>query len=358
MKRNRPLALLATLVTVSLPMTAVHAAGGPGDGSERRGTDHSRRTVVTNDFVAKAEGSDDFIGTDGQVYQPAPVAVPGLEGELFYGPDFDVACGLGGKASVTMERASKLARVIENSGRRVIWTAGPNKTTVLSRRLDLTQLPHGACDQAGLKAQQKVVDGFAKKDPLFLPMRALLAKDPRQVYFKTDPHWTTVGASLFAVEVAKELSSRLAKRQRYTYGTETRVGLLNAVRDIDETETAETASPIRHVRVSTDRKSVEDWSGYPNTTLDYSWNAWPAKKTWPGQTLLLGDSFMLYALESLRPLFHHGRFMFVGHVKDRDVIRAIKQSDTVVFELLQTFIAFKSILTEKKFRAKLRRALN
>ena len=354
-KARRSLVVVAASAALLLPLTAVSAVADSTSADDRA----ERRThdAVAREFTQRGADNQPFIGTDGVLYQPAPFAVPGHEDEFFYGPDFDTACGVGGRASRSMKRASKLARIIANSGRRVLWTAAPNKTHVLSRRIDMNTLPHGQCDAAGLAAQQQLVDEFGESDPHFIPMRRRLARNNRQVYFKTDPHWTTVGATVFTRAVAKELDPRVARRQKYGHGTEEKLGLLNVGRGVYTPEIAERAWPVGPAKVATAPDSVEEWTGYPATTLDHSWNTLPAKRTWPGDTLLLGDSFMLYALESMRPVFRHGRFMFVGHVNDRDVIRAIRQADTVVFEILQVFIAFDSIITSSKFRKKLRQAL-
>src|SRR4249919_3498644 len=110
------------------------------------------------------------------------------------------------------------------------------------------------------------------------------------------------------------------------------------------TETLETALPDNGVKVKT-APGCEDWAGYPTLICETCWNSAPAKQTWPGQTLLLGDSFMMYGLQSLRPLFHHGRWMWVGH-SNRDVAKAIKASDTVVIEILQIFVPGTIIATK------------
>ena len=352
---SRSLALLAALTALLVPAAAGHGATG----DSRRGDDDAHRGragVLSREFQRDIyNGGTQFLGADGITYDAAPLAVPGLDGELFYGADFDVACGLGGTASPAMSKMSKLAALIEKSGRAVIWTAGPSKTSVLSNKIDKTTLPHGNCDRVGLKAQSHFIDHV--KDPTFLPLRRLLASDPRQVYFKSDPHWTTVGASVFAQEVARRLSPKVARKQRYVYGTETRNGLFNSLRGIDAPETAETALPADKVRIKTAKDSVEDWPGYPNVVFDHSWNTKPAGRSIPGHSLLLGDSFMLYALASMRPLFHHGRFMWVDHVRTHDVIQAIKHSDTVVIEILQTFLPLAQVMVTSTFRKQLKKAL-
>jgi hypothetical protein len=279
--------------------------------------------------------------------------VPGFQDELFFGADFDTACGIGGGYTTPMSDLGKLAKVIEKSGRRAIWIAGPSKPTVLTDRI--STFPHGECDRVGLAQESHAVDSI--KDPNFLPLRAALAKSRHQVYFKTDPHWTTVGAAIFVQELARRLDPALARRQHYVYGTETRVGLLNLVLGNNTPETAETELPADHVRTRTAKNSVEDFTTYPDVVLDHSWVTSPARKTWPGRTLLLGDSFMLFALASMRPVFRQGRFMWVGHVDEDDVIQAIKHSDTVVLEILQTFVPLGSLMVSKEFRQRVKKAL-
>lgn len=352
---SRSLALVAALTALLLPATAMQDAVASSTADHQHPRASVRGPLVQEFARGLYDDQNHFVGADGITYASAPVAVPGLDGELFYGADFDVACGLGGAPSSAIRQIGKLAKIIEKSGRTVIWTAGPSKTSVLTSKIDMANLPHGACDKIGLDAQRHYIDHL--RDPSFLPVRKLLATDPRQVYFKSDPHWTTVGASVFAQQVAQRLSPKVARKQRYVYGTETRNGLFNSLRGIDDPETAETALPADKVRIKTAKDSVEDWPGYPNVVFDHSWNTRPAKRSIPGDTLLLGDSFMLYALASMRPIFHHGRFMWVDHVRIHDVIQAIKHSDTVVIEILQTFLPLSQVMVSAQFRKQVKKVL-
>jgi len=353
--RTRPLALLAALLTLVLvPTAAGQAAGDPTHPHPDPAPAYRVDDLPGRELVRQADTiPGQFTGIDGLVHQSAPYAVPGLDGQWFYGADFDVACAVGASSTVSMHAVSELARVIQRSGRRVIWAAGPNKPSVLAD--DVGELPHGTCDSAGLAQQRAAVDGI--DDPNFLPLRQRLARNRHQVYFRTDPHWTTVGASVFAREVARRLSPRLAMRQHYVYGTESRVGLLNAVRGDQTPETAETARPEVRVTTRTARGSVQDFTAYPDVVVDHSWVTSPVKKTWPGRTLLLGDSFMLFALESMRPIFRTGRFMWVGHTAEADIIKQIKRSDTVVIEILQTFVPLGTALVSPTFRHQVAQAL-
>src|SRR4051812_42208013 len=125
-RRRVPLAGLLALVVVLTASPGLAAVDRPVTGGGRR--------------VEPPSGT--FVAPDGHTYDSAPQVVEGLGGELYYGPDFDVACGLGKRYRYSMLAMTRLTRVIERSGRRAIWTVGPDKTSVLPGSLDLERLPH------------------------------------------------------------------------------------------------------------------------------------------------------------------------------------------------------------------------
>ncbi len=298
-------------------------------------------------------GGQPFFGIDAVVHEAAPVVVSGANGELYWGPDFDLACHYGAKIIRRMRDLQQLAKVIRDSGRRVIWTVAPSKTNVLGSRL--ASLPHGHCDAKGLAQQDNLLDEF--DDPSYLPLRQRLERDHRQMYWKTDPHWTTVAGAVYATRLARVLDPALAKRQRYTYGTETRVGLFTTLTGGTTPETLPTAQPAGKVTVRTAPDSAYDWAGYPNLVFDHSWTSSPRSMTYKGHTLVLGESFTLCALPALRPLFRHGRFLWYNSVTPESIIQAVVDADTVVIEMLQTLLPYYSPLTFKSFRHQLRKAV-
>lgn len=295
-----------------------------------------------------------FTGTDGRAYPSAPRTVEGRRGELYFGPDFDLACGLGADVTRSWRRLALLARVIERSGRTVVWTVAPSKTTARPRLLPKDP-PHGTCDTNGMVDVRRAVD--AQRDRNFLALRRLLATDRRQVYFATDPHWTTVGGAVYAKALADRLDPRIGRLQRYEYGTETRDGLLNWFRGVFAPETAETARYAGRVRTRTTSSSEEQWSGYPALTSDYSWRSRPRRATIPGRTLLVGDSFTMFALDNLVPLFARGRFMWWDQSPEEDLVAAIARADTVVLESAEVFTPLGSLLTRSSFRRAVQRAV-
>jgi hypothetical protein len=320
-------------------------------------TDRARARVVPDVRVldrAPASSPGKWLGTDGNEYDYGPIAVSGKKGYFYYGADFDNACSVGGPGlKEAADELAKIANIIRRSGRRVVWTMAPNKSAPLARYIRESKAPHGKCARKGMAAQTKLLRRY--RSPGYLPMVDPLARSTHQVYWRTDPHWSTVGGSIFAKEVARVLDPKLAAIQRSRYGKEVGRGSLNILRGIYKKEKLERAFPATPVKV-VQRPSDTPWGGYPDWTFDTSWDTKPAKRTWPGKTLVVGDSFSEFALESLRPLFRHGRFMWFAHVALQDVVQAIRRADTVVLEVFELYVP-NSIVSTKEFQRELRQGL-
>jgi hypothetical protein len=271
--------------------------------------------------------------------------VLGADGVRFYGPDFDLACGYGDRLVEGMRNLSKLARLIQGSGRRVVFTVVPNKSTVMRGQLE--DVPHGACDDVGLDEQRRLLEKY--RDPRYLALPGLLATDHRQVYWDTDLHWTSLGATDFTRALAGRLDPKLARRQTYRHGTITAIGGLNALLHDPTAETVPTADHGRNVKVSPREVA-------PTAAFDTTWRTRPAHRAWPGRTLAVGDSMMAVSLTTLRPIFQRGRFMWLGHVETSDIARAIAKADTVVLETVQLFVPDNDLATPQLYR-EVKRAL-
>jgi hypothetical protein len=341
---------MAVLTALTVPVALGDAARGSTDGVDRSGSGPRPPAVALT--AGRADLPPGTIpGFDGQVYDKAPTVVTGRKRDLYFGFELDYACALGGaKLTKSMNKMGKFAAMLERSGRTVVWTIAPGKTWGVSKHLPKASLPHGSCDAVGVRQQNAALD---RPRPSYLPLRPLLVGKKRQMYWKTDPHWTTVGAAAYARGLARHLDPALGRSQHYSYTTETRWGdLAQIVGDLTH-EVGERAIPDNGVRIRPARHG-EDWAGYPTITFDHSWTARPKSKTWGGRTVLIGDSFMWFALESLRPVFRNGRFLWLGHVTPDDVIASIVRSDTVV---LEAYAAFGSLFGTAHFRREVKQAL-
>jgi hypothetical protein len=306
---------------------------------------------------ASALGADDpetIVGSNGRVYPAAPAVVQGTNGELFWGRSFDLFCADGsGNFAHSFDQLAKLAKVIRASGRRVVFTVAPDKAHVSGERIDRSTLPHGRCDRRGIRAHGKILSSAG--DPSFLAVTPILDHDPRKVFWKTDTHWTTVGAAVFAKALATTLDPELGKRQTFTPGKKVAaVGPLAASLGSTKKEIVPTAVPAGGISVKVAAHSPDLGDG--DYIVEHVWTSRPAARTWPGRTLVLGDSFSYIALENLRPVFNHGHFLWVGHHDQAKINRAIIKSDTVVLEVAQFFLTV-SQLTQDSFRRSVRSAL-
>jgi alginate O-acetyltransferase complex protein AlgJ len=305
--------------------------------------------LVASPDTSRADDGDEpvqFVGIDGQVHEAAPWTVQGRHHTLYFGQDLDVACMYGGRLEKQFTRLAKVAQVIASSGRQVVFTVAPNKASVNKRDLRKVPLPHGRCTRQGLAAQDRLLDGF--EDPHYLSMRRSLADlaDRRvPVYWRMDTHWTTLGNTRWAEEIARGLDPALERRQTYEPGVRTinpDVAYFKGDRETRETAPARlTTTPVK-VRTAPGSDEFDVTLGI---TADHSWNTRPEHLTWPGRTLLVGDSFTYVTLESLRPLFRHGRFLWAARIPNDTIIRAIRRADTVVLEVLQRWLAISPLAT-------------
>jgi hypothetical protein len=328
---------VAVLVCALAPLVAAAAASADGT----NGTD-----VPVN--------AKPFIGRDGLLYYPAPLVITGANDEKFLGSDYDTACGGNKRMTAKLRGLKRLARTIQRSGRKVVFTVAPTKPLVVDAEPTAELLPHGECAAAGIADERALFSGFS--DPHYLPLiQPLLAADG-QTFFKTDPHWTTVGGAVYARELARRLDPRLARHQRYQPGTTTVWGLFNYWYGNTTLETAQSLVAANGVRSVTVKDSHQSFSSLPELVFDHSWRSVPERKTWRGHTLLIGDSFTLFALQTLRPLFAHGRFLWSGHVPEDTMVQGIADATTVVIEVV-SFLLPGSPLVTPAFRHEVAAAL-
>ena len=303
---------------------------------------------------ADATGADG-VGLDGVGLDDSPVAV-GSDGELFLDLEFELFCSWRGATLETgLRRLARLARLVSASGRRVVLTVPPAKALILRERVAWRDVERRRCARSGMLEQMRVLDTFS--DPSYVSLRQALDRDRRQTYWKTDGHWTSVGATDWTRLLARELDPALTEHLDYDSGTETALGALAGLQGSVVPETVPTATYSGPVRTVTAPGSADELGQTDPMTTDHSWVSRPRRLTWPGRTVLIGDSFTLTGLQNLRPLFHRGRYLWTGNVPERTLAKAIAESDTVVLEVVHLF-TYGSPLGTRSFRALVREELD
>jgi hypothetical protein len=356
------LALLAPSVAASGQAGALDgerpgSAAAPDRTAQLELTMDARSTVSAGGTHARddAPPATTFVGIDGVTYESSPQLVDGANGTVYFGEELDSSCGWGSRVTGYLKNLAKLGRVIEKSGRKVVFTVGPNKSSV--NKYDLPDsLPHGTCDSVGIAEQNHALDSF--RDDTYLPLRRDLAsanRAGRQVYWHIDTHWNSVGGTEFAKSLADRLDPRVGELQKYRTGQQTILVDLNFIGALNGVyETGPARRPITNVRVDPVRKSAVFDPDVVSSRLE--WRTSPAKRTVQGRTLLLGDSFTYRALGSLMPLFRHGEFIWVGNVSTEQTLESIRHADTVVLEVVQRYLPV-SVLANKIFRKQVAAAL-
>lgn len=285
-----------------------------------------------------------------------PQVIRGRDGYLFIGDDFTIACWRSGRFDAALKKTLRLAEIIKASGRNVVLTIAPNKSSVLTGIVPDT-VPKGSCATRAIDRQRQVLDNTSHS--LLVGVRDRLAaahEAGRQPYWRQDTHWTPAGAAIYAQAVAERLDPDLASRIKITPGEMKRVGDLTKMLGLSTKETGESATLTAGGKVVPDPK-LDQFDPYKVLYGKEKWTTKPSTGLIQGDTVILGDSFTYYALGTLRPLFANGTFLWTGHFTHAEVIATIKKSDTVVIQLVERSLSEQHTFAHPDFQKKVAAAL-
>jgi hypothetical protein len=226
--------------------------------------------------------------------------VQGKDGWLFLGDDIADACEGKGPISHTLSRLDGLARSIEASGRRFVFVVAPNKSTMEPQNLP----DHFYGKQCMTKRTDELWQELRTNPPQgYLdvrgPLEAQQRKDGKPIYWKSDSHWTSRGAAVYAHELAKRLDPRLWQgRSIVSTGPAQRQGDLSALLGAPRTDT----SPGWDVSRPGVRTGYAKAPALPQRPTPIH-NTTTGVPLFRPKTMLLGDSFTHTSRRVLYPLF-------------------------------------------------------
>ncbi|GAA5107585.1 hypothetical protein GCM10023339_05780 [Alloalcanivorax gelatiniphagus] len=236
-----------------------------------------------------------------------PEAVEGEDGYLFIGTDFDLGCGSGAEFETYLDNLGRLATVIADSGRDVVWTVVPDKSTTLVDRLP-AKVPQGACFRQHQAWQEHLLD--SEDDAYYVDTLEILRDADRageQVYWRGDSHWTSYGASLWLLEVLERLDPSVVDALEVVPGEVERTGDRYVMAERDDVETAPSTSFTTGNTVESVRGAkpfdpgAEQWGSL-------EWRNVPGDGVVEGRTLLIGDSFSYAGVDLAIPVLERGAF--------------------------------------------------
>ena len=274
----------------------------------------------------------------------APEVVEGRDGYLFIGTDFDLGCGSGAEFEDYLGNLGRLATVIADSGRDVVWTVAPDKSTTLVDRLP-AKVPQGRCFRQNQRWQEHLL--ASEDDPHYVDTLQILRdadEAGEQVYWRGDSHWTSYGASLWLLAALERLDPAVVDAVEVVPGEAERNGDLYVMDERDDVETAPSAvfstdSTIKPVPGTKPFEPGKDEWG------PLEWRNVPGDDLVQGRTLVIGDSFSYAGMDLTMPLLQRGAFAWFQYLDTGVLARHVAAADAVVVEISQRTLTHSSVAT-------------
>ena len=138
-----------------------------------------------------------------------PQVIQGEDGWLYLGADVSNMCDPTRDIDETFDRLDRLARAVEDSGRRFVLTIAPDKSTIYPDNLPDTYLG----EECASERRDAFWEVLRSSPPdWYVDLREPLEEQQEEsgpIYRPTDTHWAPRGAAVFAYELARALDPTL-----------------------------------------------------------------------------------------------------------------------------------------------------
>lgn len=286
------------------------SAAASGGGAPAQPKDSRRRTGIA--YPSVVQGDDDW---------------------LYAGEDFELACEPELELDEVFAGYRRLISILESSGRRVVLTVAPDKSTILPEHLPDTYLG----EKCGTKKKQELWERLrgGELGPQYLDMRGPLearqAQDREPIYLRRDSHWTSLGKILFAREVVNRLQPGLYQDSDAVNAGPWRTGgdLARRVGDRGKEDTR--TWKVRRPGVSTDLEAMDESR---DRLVRYSSTNTAGTPMFTAPTVLLGDSFAIRSTGAFLPYFANFTFAH-RELWPPERIPVIKGAQVVVLQVVE-----------------------
>lgn len=260
----------------------------------------------------------------GLAFGESPNVVVGEDGWLFLTDSAEASCVTEAEAAAVVANVELLQRAYELSGRRLVFSIGPDKASIYGENL---KGEGNACIEENRATWESAFVGTSDVVLLWAPLEQASKDD--LVYHVADTHWNAVGASIAVREVVDELQAGVWSDDDVTFErTREHPSDLRVLIGLPDTDPAPVASVVRDGVVSTVVNSRTVDPGFLVTDIEAS--ATGSAAVIGGTTVLVHDSFGGAFLEIARSYF--GDLRAVGSFQPgyRAVADEIAAGDTVV----------------------------
>ena len=268
----------------------------------------------------------------------------GSDGWLYLGTDVSGACQPLMTVPQVLARLERLARAVQRSGRRFVFTIAPDKTTVWPANLPANYVGKGC---ASARKEEFWSALRADPPPGYFDMRGAIearqAETGQPQYWPGDTHWAQWAAATYAEKLAGNVDpDGFAPLPISCAGTVTRVGDLTVYSGAPRADTMPACRidtpqrPITGILTDVPGVTVPTFTGTP-TRVSARYGTGTGLDPVRANTLLLGDSFSIIARPYVLPLF--GR-LTVQHIEQaryspRAVANAMVRADVVAYEIVE-----------------------
>jgi hypothetical protein len=269
----------------------------------------------------------------------------GQQNWLFLGEEFVNACKPEMSIGQVVAGMKRLSRIIRASGRRLVLTIAPDKSTLEQAYLP-SDLPERGC---ALPEKQARLAALAKLPPAvgYLDLHGVLARQQARtgpIYLPEDTHWNELGGKLYVSSVMRRLDPRVLERTTWAReGEVPYVGDL-AAKAGDPITRKQPGYVLRRPGVRT--RLVGQHTIGPGYTIfrEQSSSTPVGAPLYGPRTLYYGDSFTEKEVQDIYPFFRDVlRFpelarAAVGGFEPAaraEFVRDVKDSQTIVIEVAE-----------------------
>jgi hypothetical protein len=283
----------------------------------------------------------------------------GEDGYLFLKDAFDAACNGHGTPQSIAENVKRFADIVQRSGRRIVISVAPDKSSVLVDKLPEKNLQSDC--------HQKNQDQFWKslgdaKIPGYVDLRTALKREVennrRPLYFRQDSHWNQEGSLVGVKQVVERFQSNLWDESAVVFaGVTPYTGDLEAMRGGTKIDETSNFGVIRsQIKVVTPQEDENQTVGYRQV----SQMSGPTGRLVEGATLMMYDSFGMAAIQQVVPYFQKLKTVHFEDFNSDKWIEMIKSADNVLFMCVERAMGYRLTydMGSSKFLDALDRALN
>ena len=256
-----------------------------------------------------------------------PRIIHGKDGYLFLNDDFEMACQSSDVVPQLVKSISDLTAIINESGRRAIYTIAPNKTTLHS---DFFPDGQGSLDclnkysselWSGLNAAN--IDGYID---LKSALSSAMNETREPLFLRKDSHWDSAGSAAAAKAVINTLQPGLWDDSALQYR-----GLVDYIGDLTylEGNPVVDQTPLYEVvRPEITAGTPEIWDAGDMTLIYRRYtNTGPPGSLITAKTVIMVDSFGVEAMEKIVPYFADITFVHFDALPPIDVADLIARSE-------------------------------